>query len=201
MKLPSCKFISPFLYLVSLSLLLSSCDKEENKPDNHILFNGKKYVINTATLKYAGEVDLRYLDRQIGKTHYEYSIQFSDGIIDPQNSSHITNATYLVTFSVYATMADHSLDLTGGTFTGVHPQEVFGGRAPLDKNFYSMFILRVDDNGNGAFNQNETWADGIEGEVVMTGSDNKFTVTIDTSDAAANVSIDGRYEGIFEVRL
>ena len=100
MKLHSGKFIFSLLYLVSLSFLLSSCDKEETKPDNHILYNGKKYVINTATVKYVGKIDLRYLDSQIGETHYEYSIRFSDGIIDPQNSFYITNGTYSVTFSV-----------------------------------------------------------------------------------------------------
>jgi hypothetical protein len=191
----------PALFFISIFYLLVSCDKDEEptKPDNHIIFNGKKYSINTARLKYVDEADLRYHDADIGVTHYQHSMRFSDGTIDPANDFYIQNGKFKLTFSVFRTMQDHSREFNGGTFSPVHPQDFFGSKAPLDKSFYTFFILRVDDNGNGVFDQGETWYDGLEGEITITGSGENFNVIINTSDTAHNTSTNGSYEGNFEV--
>jgi hypothetical protein len=186
----------------SLSLfVLSSCDssEEEQKPDNHIVFNGVKFPINHARLSHQDDADLRFQDPNIGTTHYVQSMRFTDGELDPANDFYIQNGSYKLTFSVYRTMADHAAVFTGGTFASVHPQDVFGSKAPLDEDFYTFFILRHDDNGNGVFEATETWYDGLAGQVVIYGSGESFTVTINTSDPAKSTTTTGAYKGPFEI--
>ena len=189
-----------FRALVLPFLLLGSCDNGEEpaKANNHIIFNGKKYTINNARLTYRDDADLRHLDPNIGVTHYHQSMRFSDGIIDPKNDFYIQNGSFKLTFSVFTTMLDNSREFTGGTFFPVLPQDFFGSKAPLDKSFYTFFTLRIDDDGNGVFDQDETWY-GLEGEITIAGSNENFSVIINTSETDTNKSADAIYEGDFEV--
>lgn len=189
-----------FLCCAVVLLLISCKEEDENeKIDNHIIFNGSKLTIKHARLTYNEPADLRYNDPEIGVTHYYQTMRFTDGEIDPVNDFYIENGKYRLTFSVFTTMDSHGPELKGGTFTPVHPQDFFGGKAPLDQNFYTFFILRVDDNGNGVFDHDDTWYDGLAGQIVIEGAGNSFTVTIDTNDPASNSTVAGSYKGSFEV--
>lgn len=194
--------ILPIVNFAIALVLSASCDQDDgpDAPDNHIVLNGSKLVIKHARLTYSDPIDLRFQDPNIGVTHYVHGMRFTDGDLDPDNDFYIENGTYKVTFSIFTTMSDHTSEFTGGTFSAVHPQDVLGGRAPLDESFYSYFILRVDDNGNGVFDQGETWYDGLAGQIGITGSGNNFTVTFDTNDPGHNTTVAGSYQGIFEVQ-
>ena len=188
-----------FLPLAFILFLISCKEEEEEKIDNHIVFNGSKLTIKAARLTYNEPADLRYHDPEIGPTHYYQTMRFTDGDLDPVNDFYIENGKYKLTFSVFTLMDSHGPELTAGTFNPVHPQDFFGGRAPLDENFYTFFILRVDDNGNGVFDHGETWYDGLAGHIVIEGAGENFTVTIDTNDPGTNSTVTGNYKGLFEV--
>jgi hypothetical protein len=195
------RFILCAVQFAIVLLLSASCNKDDgpDKPDNHITFNGSKLVIKHARLTYDDPADVRARDADIGVTHYSQSMRFTDGDVDTQNDLYIENGTYKLTFSIFTTLTGHTSEFTGGTFSPVHPQDYFGDKAPLDESFYTFFIMRVDDDGNGIFDADETWYDGLEGQIGITGSGNNFTVTIDTSDPGHNMTADGSFKGIFEI--
>lgn len=178
-----------------IALLLSSCDDGDDKPYNYITFDGTKYVINNSQLTFVGEADLRHQDTNIGATHYQHSIRFTDGSIDPTNEFYIEGGKFKVTFSLFTTINDHSQDAITGNYEPVHPQDFFGSKAPLDKSFFTFFILRVDDDGNGIFDQGETWYDGVTGSVSIGKSGESYTVSIDTGDTHTGKYANGNFVG------
>src|SRR5687768_16675181 len=115
------RFIRCAVHFAMVLLLTTSCDKEDTpeKPDNHIIFNGTKLEIKHARLIYNDPYDLQYLDPDIGVTHYNQAIRFTDGDIHADDF-HIENGTYKLIFSVFTTMTDHTSEFMGGTFSSVH---------------------------------------------------------------------------------
>ncbi len=196
------KFILRFLYFACFLFLVLSCkDDEPDKPDNLIVFNGRKFEVRYASFSYGEELaDLRYNDPEIGPTHYYYHMKFRDGEVDPETHSLLSPGTYTLSFYIYTTMADHSPEFTGGSFSPVSPQDVYNDKAPLDESFYTSLSLRVDDNGDGAIHVDETWFRGLEGQIQIKRNGDSFTLKIDSTDPADNSRLTFNFQGTVDIR-
>lgn len=181
-----------------------ACDKEviEKEPHNYINILEKEYKINNVMWRSTGQRDLIFNDNQQVFTHYEYFLLLSDGTIT-WNGPSAENATYLVVLQFYTTIKDHDLQFTGGTFDAVSTSDFYNNNSPTDKDFFTVFLIRIDQNGDSKFStrDNDKFVDGTNGQVSVTVTGDNFTVTFKNKTTPPDpiTPITGGYTGVMEV--
>lgn len=196
------------LYLLLGTLItIGGCDDADDepaKPDNHIVIQGKKYVINDIVLSRRGPVDLLYHDGVAKNTHYSFGLTFSDGELTIPNGPTATNSTYIVSIAFFTTIDDHTEEFPGGEFNALDPPAFFRGESPEFENFFTTFFIRIDTNGDSNYNaaDNDKFMDASIGTISSTGSGENLRFNFDNSinDPDPNTPVTGSFEGIVELR-
>ena len=195
-------------FLLVLLITFNGCDSDDEKPvkpepDNHIVIQGKKYMINDIILRSTGPADLIYHGGVMKNTHYGFSLYLSDGKLTIPNGPTATNSTYIVVVAFFTTIADHTDKFTGGEFQALDPPAFFRGESPEFQNFFTTFFIRIDANGDSKYDasENDIFRDASVGTISATGSGEEFTFTFANTinDPDPNTPVTGNFEGIVEL--
>lgn len=195
------------LYFLLVTLITSGgCDNDNNepaKPDNHIVIQGKKYIINDIILGKQGPMDLLYHDGVSENTHYSFGLTFSDGELTIPNGPTATNSTYIASIAFFTTIDGHTEDFTGGEFNGFDPPAFFRGESPKSENFFTVFFIRIDTNGDSKYSgaDNDKFMDASIGTITAIGSGDNFRFIFNNtiSDPDPNTPVTGSFDGVVEL--
>lgn len=194
------------LYFLLVTLItIGGCDTADDEPaepDNHIIIQGKKYVINDIILSKQGPVDLLYHDGVAKNTHYSFGLTFSDGELSMPNGPTATNSTYIVSMAFFTTIDGHTEEFTGGEFNAFDPPAFFRGESPEFENFFTTFFIRIDTNGDSKYDaaDNDKFMDASIGTITALGSGDNFSFDFDNTinDPDPHTPVTGSFDGIVE---
>ncbi len=196
--------------IVGVLLFVLSCKKKEDPapPAHSFTFKGKTYDIKDVVYKNWGASDLIY-DASTANTHYAGWIVVSDGTISIKGTDiSATNATYIVPLTVVMRIDGSDGSFKAGTYTSVLSSNFFAGNFPHDKDFFSQFLFRFDQNSDSKFGPEDLWVDGSNGTLTLTNLASTVKIEFNVNSTAegtgtlpenVGLPIVGKYEGAIRV--